>query len=238
MLRSAEVTVLLKNREPHARAAQMVRLFSHDSYRFMEESVGTVLRYVGSCAKKRADYRKHIIQQLRVLNTFNYTVSNAIPHPEKLVEQRDAFLRALNVGEKRLIGCIYRAAADIQKHRGRGLSGTHAKVIIPQLRTISKLGASGATYVYCLLLVGELVRNYCRHGPRGQEAKLSAGIVDGKLSIELFGRVDQNRPAGENFAILDNLLGALKIGDAKIEELAEKQCRWRVTVQLKQGESA
>jgi len=237
MLRSAEVTVLLKNREPHARAAQMVRLFSHDSYRFMEESVGTVLRGVGNCSKQQTDYRKHIIQALRLLNTFNYTVSSALPHPEKLVEQREIFVKALNVGEKRLLGCIYRAADDIQKHRVRARTGTPAIVIIPKQPTISKQEASGITYVYCLLLVGELVRNYCRHGPPGHMARLSAGITDGELCIELVGRAD-NRPAGENFAILDNLLGALRVGEAKIEEQDEKQYRWRVTVQLQQKEPA
>jgi hypothetical protein len=235
MLRSAEVTVLLKNREPHARAAQMVRLFSHDSFRFMEDSVGTVLRQVGDCSKQHTEYRRHIIQALRLLNTFNYTVSSAIPHPDKLVEQRNAFVKALNVGERHLLGCIYRAAADTQKHRGRGRTGTPAKVSIPTRPRISKQEASGITYVYCLLLIGELVRNYCRHGPAGHKAKLSAAITHGELCIEFLGRAE-NRPAAENFAILDNLLGTLGVGEAKIEEQDHKQYRWRITVQLKQQE--
>jgi len=229
MLRSTEVTVLLKNREPHVRAAQMVRLFSHDSYRFMEESVNTVLRQVADCTAERVAYRKHVIQALRVLNTFTYTVSNAFPHREKLDEQREEFLKALNVGEKRLLGCLYRAADDIQKYR-RSRKRRPAIVTFP-MRSPAKLEASSVTYVYCLLLVGELIRNYCRYGPSGQEAELLATITGGELRIELTARADK-RPAGENFAILDNLLGTLRVGEAKLDEQNDKNFRWRVTVQL------
>lgn len=234
MLRSAEVTVLLKNREPHVRAAQMVRLFSHDSYRFMEESVGTVLRQAEDCSPKAVAYRKHVIQALRVLNTFTFTVSNALPHQEKLAEQRSEFLKALNVGEKRLVDCLYSAANDIQRYRRRR-SGTPAIVTFPKHPT-SKREASSVTHMYCLLLVGELIRNYCRYGPAGYKAELSANIIGGELCIELTARAE-TRPAGEDFAILDNLLGTLGIGDAKIEDHGNQIFRWRVTVRLKEPES-
>ena len=182
MLRSTEVTVLLRHRETYVRAAQIVRFFTHDSHKFMQESVGTVLRQINDCSAKATAYRSHIIQVMRMLNTFTYTVSSAFPDPDKLARQREAFLKALNVDKEGLVGYIYKAAWDVREYRTGTRQRSGATVDIPEPPSLGEDGYLGETYVYCLLLVGEMVRNYCKHGPRGQRARLTAAVNDGQLS--------------------------------------------------------
>jgi hypothetical protein len=236
MLRSTEVTVLLRNREPHVRAAQMARHLSHDSHKFMDETVNTVLRQISDSDAAKTAYRTHIIHTLRALTTFMYMICNAVPHPDKVKAERSKLLASLNMESSRLVSIIYKVAADVQFYRTGTRHGPNATIAIPAQPSHDGQKIPDTTYAYCILLIGEMVRNYCNHGPAGKEAKLSATVEDGQLDIVLEGQAE-NRPVGENFAILDNLLETLKLGKAKVEE-KDDTYRWRVSVKLSGEESA
>jgi hypothetical protein len=230
MLRSTEVTVLLANRAPHARAAQMARSLSHESHRFMEETVNTVLRRISVSDPATAAYREHVIHTLRAMINFMFMICNAVPHPGKIATERDKLLKSLNDEGEHLVATIYRVADDVQRHRTGTRHGPNATVAIPPRPGTEKRATSNEAYAYCVLLVGEVVRNYCNHGPKGAMAKLTAVVKDSRLDVVLEGPVVR-RAASENFAILDNLLETLKLGEAKVEE-DDGAHRWRVTVRL------
>jgi hypothetical protein len=236
MLRSSEVTVLLTNRAPHIRAAQMARVLSHDSHKFMDESINTILRHINVCDEKRTAYREHVIQTLRAMVTFMFMICNAVQHPNKVKVERKKLLESLKMRTEDLIATIYKVAADIQLHRTGTRHGANATIAIPEQPSSSGLEIPATAYAYCILLIGEMVRNYCNHAPEGNQAKLSVAVNNGQLDIVLDGPVENNiRPASENFAILDNLLETLKLGEAKVEE-GDQTYRWRVTVKLSEEE--
>jgi hypothetical protein len=235
MLRSTEVTVLLTNRAPHIRAAQMARALSHDSHKFMDETVNAVLRHINDNDPDVTAYRTHVIYTLRALTTFMFMICNAAPHPDKVRAEADKLRESLRMESERLVATIYKVAADVQLYRTGTREGINATVAIPAQPLLEGRAIEAPAYAYCILLIGEMVRNYCNHGPKDGEARLSATANGERLDIVLEGPAE-NRPASENFAILHNLLETLELGEAKVERV-EGAYRWRVTVLLSRQES-
>ena len=231
MLRSGEVSILLRDREPSVRAAQSVRSLSHDIKKFMEEPIRTLLDEVDQSTQDAIEFRLFVLRALRALGALLYGASSAAPDPAKLKElKHDIVTPLVQVGEQ-LAATLYCVASDVQGYRiekGKG------RVAIPSTSVRSSQIPVDA-YVSCYILIGELVRNYCRHSPRGAVARLSVESGGGKLNINLEGPIEGN-PVGPSFALLENMLDALFLGKADHKN-TDRGCRWTVTINLEEEES-
>jgi hypothetical protein len=226
-LRNAEVSVLLRNRESLERAAQMVRALTHDTHKFMQESVDTVLREIEDSSLEVVAYRRFVLLALRAQTYFTNAAVNAIPDPMKQHRLRGEFVEFLLKDPKHLTGALYRVALDVQKYRTR----THrARVEVPEHLAIPLPDIPFDTYASCLLLVGEIVRNYCDHGPPNEVARLAVIHDNGRLEIILEGRGEAHS-VGVNFALLHNVLETLRLGRAEFRKTGEN-CFWSIIIYL------
>jgi hypothetical protein len=235
MLRSAEVHVLLKDRLPLHQAAQAVRFISHDMYKFTQESVTTVINAAERTDKKTVDYRRFVLQLLKAHGELAYAVCSAATDEAKVIALKHEILQSLSqLEDDHLITCLYQVATDVQSFRKEKKGGTFSPTLAEARRTTIPFD----TYVSCLLLVGEIIRNQCQHG-KGSVAELTIKKDDGNcLVIQL--EVNGERKAGHSFYLLNNALKTLRLGSAKFNKAGSSndKSRWIITINMSEVEES
>jgi hypothetical protein len=228
MLRTAEVAVLLKNRESLERAAQVVRALSHDTRKLIYESVASMLHEANSNSTEVVQNRRITLLNLDAQSVLSYGLSAAAADSLKAKRMHDDILKSLEGVRDNLVGIIYRVADEIQ---GFMREENCPKIKVPQLLS-QDFEIPRNTYAICLLLIGEMVRNYCEHGPEGSVAELSATLTEHWLKIVLEGNTEK-RPVGQAYALLDNILEILSLGEARSDKVSDNRYRWTVAVNFK-----
>ena len=228
-LRNAEISLLLRNREPLERSAQAVRFLTHDIHKFVEESLGTLQREAGKCTGPVVTYRRIVLRTLEALSILAYTACTAVTDPQKLDDVRNAFRGPLLVSSDLLLRALRRVASDVRDSKARAGG---ARVHIPEDPCPAGFEVDPQTYASCLLLVGEIIRNYCKHGPPGKEAEWSAHLDGARLIVRLEGPSDSLR-LGQTFGLLSHFLHVLDLGGTK-PTWSDGYGRWEVIVNLAQ----
>jgi hypothetical protein len=226
MLRNAEVAGLLRNRESLNRAAQMARVLPHDLRRLIQESVGTMLVDIEDSSPDAIAYRRYVLMTLQAFSKLAYGISSVASDRTKAKNSRDEIKNALLSMGDRLVDGVHRVVTDIQHFE---IPNNSARVEVSEPEGNQVIPPE--SYAAYLLLVGEMVRNYCEHSPKGSAAKLSVTRSDDRLEITMEGKAG-NRPTSETYALLDNVLDMLRLGKATVEKLEGDNYRWAVIVYL------
>ncbi len=229
MLRSAEVNVLLQDRLPLHQAAQAARIISHDMHKFMQEPVMTLVEEVTASDPEKVDYRRFILLLLKAQGEFAYAVCHAATDSTKVKALRAEILESLrSVGDK-LPDYLFQVATEVQRFRSYKDAGYFTSEWTDDRATEIPI----ETYVNCLLLIGEVIRNHRQHG-KGTEAKLT--ITQGDCLVITL-EVQGEREAGLSFGLLDNALKTLDLGSAKFSK-SDTQSRWIIKVYFSEVEES
>lgn len=232
MLRSAEVKVLLRDQHLHHRAAQAARTISHDMHKFLGESVVTVMGEAEDCGEKAVNYRRFTLLLLRAQGDLAYAVCSAATEQEKVKGLRAKILASLQLVGDDLVQCLYQVATEVQHFRQWDDGGQ----VFPIAE--SELEIPVDTYVSCLFLVGEIIRNQCQHG-KGQLANLKIKQDASGLRIELIAQ--EAGSAGHSYRLLGNALNTLNLGKATFTTIKtgiKTESRWIITINIPAGEDS
>ena len=222
--RSAEVAALLRSRASLERAAQSARMLSHDFHRFMEESLESVLEKLEDDSPDAIAYRRFVLLTLKVKSSLGYGISVSVD-PEKAHRLKVLLVAPLLLPEEELNLIVHRVISDIQQ-----FNSDRVRVVLDGVLSTSNEAVTVDAYVSVLLLVGEMVRNYCKHGHEGVVGRLSVTREKRMLKFQLEGYGSQPRP-GSSFSLLNNFLEAIELGTTKTE-IVDGNFRWSVIVYL------
>src|SRR5262249_3129757 len=152
------------------------------------------------CEEKAVNYRRFTLLLLRAQGDLAYAVCSAATDQVKVKQLRTKILASLQFVGDNLVQCLYQVATEVQKFRQWENGGQ----VFPIVE--SELEIPPDTYVSCLLLVGEIIRNQCQHG-KGQSANLKIRQDASGLRIELI--APEASRAGDSYRLLGNALNTL-----------------------------
>lgn len=227
-IRNTEVSLVLKHREPLDRAAQMVQIFNHEMRTFMDEQLATILLELSNSTLAAVARREFVILALQNLIDFTYGLTHAAPDPNKVIAFRRKFIESLlSVKQSILKDVFCQVGLDVQTHH---VGSSTAQVTIPAPQQPVNVLSLRRTYVSCMLLAGEMIRNYYEHAPSGAEATFAILIDNTIITLTLEGPT-RGIPPSKTFGLLHNFLEGLGLGEATCEgDEKAQRCTWTVRV--------
>lgn len=225
MLRTAEVAVLLRERDALQRATETVRTLPHDTHMLVLQSNSMMLPKIDSCDPISIRDRKYALNKLEAHTLLAHTLCVAPIDPFKANRARNDIREAIKQVGQDIVGIIHRVVQNIQAVDSNTSKVSCQDLLRPDFEIPRK------TYAATLLLVGEMVRNYCRHSPDA-ETQLIVNHSQDQLEIMIEGTSKSPRE-GESFNLLHNMLSdVLNMGEAVASHLGEDRYQWKVHINL------
>ena len=132
ILRNTEVSLVLRQREPLERAAQMVTILAHEMHTFVRQRLEPMLIFIRDDSPEAVERRIFDLICLQELIDLTYGLTSVAPQPAKIAEYKAKFVNSLSIDRQVLRDILLQAALDVQSYH---VPHNGARVRVPPSNT-------------------------------------------------------------------------------------------------------
>jgi hypothetical protein len=214
-MRNGENSAIHKGRDALVQTGTCVGLLVHDLRGLFSDLSTAIQSAADEASQEASEFRIFAMRTFDGMSHLLFGICQAAVDPAKTARVRKDFYTALSLPAEELRAIVILAAWDVQKNESRE---NHARVDLPacppRTNLLTRPGSTDA-YVFSLLLVAEMLRNFARHAPAGRAGRWSIDVDARRLLIRLEGVVEEQPRVSYTFDVLHTFLDLLCRGRAE-----------------------